>query len=74
MHKKTICSNCASYRRHVVWLIDRKFYCFPCGENVINSLDDVSRHLVARLSDNEADFEPGTVKKNNLAARPAMVQ
>lgn len=67
MAKKTLCSKCSSYKRHVVWMIDRNFFCQTCGEEELASLDDVTRHQFYRLSEREADFEGGHRRKNMVA-------
>ncbi len=57
MAKKTLCSKCKSYRRYVVWMIDRRFFCQSCAERTIESFEDVTDHQIFRLSENEADYE-----------------
>lgn len=66
------CSMCASYRRHVCWLVDRRPYCNRCYGKLYDEKGfDIFHHSIHRVTENEKFFEdsPRARKNPYLEAR-----
>jgi hypothetical protein len=52
------CHECASYRRHVCWLVDRRRYCNKYYQKLFDSAEfDVFAHSIHRVTEDERYFE-----------------